>query len=70
MLPIGGMLTAIFVLKKWGVNRFIEELKQGMDKSPISKELITVLLGIATTIVGFIIFSEVLDVLFGIKLIQ
>ena len=70
MLPIGGMLTAIFVLKKWGVNRFMEELKQGMDKSPISKELITVLLGIATTIVGFIIFSEVLDVLFGIKLIQ
>lgn len=70
MLPIGGMLTAIFVLKKWGVNRFMEELKQGIDKLPISKELISVLLGIAATIVGFIILGEVLDVLFGIKLIQ
>ena len=70
MLPIGGMLTAIFVLKKWGVDHFIEELKTGMDKSIISKEIIIVLLGIAATVVGFIIINEVLDIAFGIKLIQ
>ncbi len=70
MLPIGGMLTAIFVLKKWGVDHFIEELKTGMDKSIISKEIIIVLLGIAATVVGFIILNEVIDVIFGIKLIQ
>ena len=70
MLPIGGMLTAIFVLKKWGVDHFIEELKTGMKKSIISKEIIIVLLGIAATIVGFIIINEVLDIAFGIKLIQ
>ena len=70
MLPIGGMLTAIFVLKKWGVEHFIEELKTGMDKSIISKEIIIVLLGIAATVVGFIIINEVLDIAFGIKLIQ
>jgi NSS family neurotransmitter:Na+ symporter len=70
MLPIGGMFTAIFVLKKWGVNNFMDELKRGVDKSPISKELLTVLLGIAATVVGFIILGEVLDVFFGIKLIQ
>ncbi len=70
MLPIGGMLTAIFVLKKWGVNRFMEELKQGMDKIALSKEMITVIFGIAATVVGFIILNEVIDVIFGIKLIQ
>ena len=70
MLPIGGMLTAIFVLKKWGVDHFIEELKTGMEKSIISKEIIIVLLGIAATVVGFIIINEVLDIAFGIKLIQ
>ena len=70
MLPIGGMLTAIFVLKKWGVDHFIEELKTGMDKSIISKEIIIVLLGIAAMVVGFIIINEVLDIAFGIKLIQ
>jgi len=70
MLPIGGMLTAIFVLKKWGVNKFMSEFNQGRDKSLLSKEIITVLFGIAATIVGFIILTEVLEVLFGINLIQ
>ncbi|SVA86292.1 uncharacterized protein METZ01_LOCUS139146, partial [marine metagenome] len=30
MLPIGGMLTAIFILKRWGVNQFMDEFKNGM----------------------------------------
>jgi NSS family neurotransmitter:Na+ symporter len=70
MLPIGGLLTALFILKKWGVNKFMDELKQGMDKSYMSKELLTVLFGIAATVVGFIIISEILEVVFGITLIQ
>ena len=70
MLPIGGMLTAIFILKKWGVNQFMDELKSGMNKMTISKNLITILLGIAASIVGFIILIEIFDVLFGIKFIQ
>ena len=70
MLPIGGMLTAIFILKKWGVNQFMDELKSGMNKMTISKNLITILLGISASIVGFIILIEIFDVLFGIKLIQ
>ena len=69
MLPIGGMLTAIFVLKKWGINKFMEEFKLGSENSILSKEIITVLLGIAATVVGFIILNELLDVLFGIQLI-
>ena len=70
MLPIGGLLTALFILKKWGVNNFMDELKKGMDKSYMSKELLTVLFGIAATVVGFIIISEILEVVFGITLIQ
>ena len=30
MLPIGGMLTALFILKKWGINEFSSELMVGM----------------------------------------
>ncbi|MBQ33857.1 MAG: sodium-dependent transporter [Candidatus Marinimicrobia bacterium] len=70
MLPIGGMLTAIFIIYKWGVNQFMDEFKSGMNKMIISKNLITILLGIAASIVGFIILIEIFDVLFGIKLIQ
>jgi len=41
----------------------------GSENSILSKEIITVLLGIAATVVGFIILNEILDVLFGLKLI-
>ena len=57
-------------MKKWGVDKFIAELKHGMEKTTMSKEMITVVFGIAATIVGFIILNEVIDVVFGIKLIQ
>ena len=50
--------------------KFIDEFKSGMNKMTISKNLITILLGIAASIVGFIILIEIFDVLFGIKLIQ
>lgn len=70
MLPIGGMLMAIFILSKWGVSNFIFELKQGMNDFKISPRLVTVVLFIAASVVGFIILNEVLDVTLGIKLIE
>ena len=78
MLPIGGMLTAIFVLKKWRVPNFFNELKNGLKIINLSEGtvkvlfevLILFLLSIAAAVVGFIILVEILDVLFGIKLIQ
>jgi len=78
MLPIGGMLTAIFVLKKWRVPNFFNELKNGLKIINLSEGtvkvlfevLILFLLSIAAAVVGFIILGEILDVLFGIKLIQ
>jgi len=59
MLPIGGMFTAIFILKKWGLSNYMSELKIGMDKMELSPLLVRSLLTIASTIVAFIIFNEI-----------
>jgi len=39
MLPIGGMLTAIFILDKWGIKEYMYELRQGMN-TPSNEKLI------------------------------
>ena len=59
MLPIGGMLTAIFILKKWGLTNYMSELKIGMDKMDLSSILVRILLTISASIVAFIIFNEI-----------
>ena len=59
MLPIGGMLTAIFILKKWGIGEYMKELRTGMGDSDISENVVKVFLIIAATVVAFIIFNEV-----------
>ena len=59
MLPIGGMFTAIFILRKWGLSNYMSELKIGMDKMELSPLLVRSLLTIASTIVAFIIFNEI-----------
>ena len=69
MLPIGGMFTAIFILKKWGIPNFIDELKNGMDNFNIPPWLIRTLLTIGATVVAFIIFNEVYAEIFGKALI-
>jgi SNF family Na+-dependent transporter len=59
MLPIGGMLTAIFILRKWGLSNYMSELKIGMGKIDLSPLLVKTLLTIAAAIVAFIIFNEI-----------
>ena len=59
MLPIGGMLTAIFILKKWGIGEYMKELRTGLGDSDISENVVKVFLIIAATVVAFIIFNEV-----------
>ena len=59
MLPIGGMLTAIFILKKWGIGEYMKELRTGMGDSDISENVVKIFLIIAATVVAFIIFNEV-----------
>ena len=69
MLPIGGMLTAIFILKKWGISEYMKELKTGMGDSDISESLVKIFLTISATIVAFIIFNEIYAEIFGKALI-
>ena len=69
MLPIGGMLTAIFILRKWGIPNYMAELKSGMGDTNISSRLVQVVLTIAAAVVAFIIFNEVYAEIFGKALI-
>tara|TARA_Y100000034_G_scaffold34421_2_gene42241 strand:- start:85 stop:1461 length:1377 start_codon:yes stop_codon:yes gene_type:complete len=69
MLPIGGMLTAVFILKKWGIEDYMKELRTGMGDTNISKRLVRKLLTISALIVAFIIFNEVYAEIFGKSLI-
>jgi NSS family neurotransmitter:Na+ symporter len=69
MLPIGGMLTAIFVLKKWGIANYLVELKEGMEGMDLSPQLVKTFLTIAAAVVAFIIFNEVYAEIFGKALI-
>jgi len=69
MLPIGGMLTAIFILNKWGLKEYMKELRQGMDNMSLSENLIKIFLIIAATIVAFIIFNEIYFTIVGKALI-
>ena len=69
MLPLGGMFTAVFVLKKWGIPSFIEELTSGMENSNLSSSLIRGLLTIGAGVVAFIIFNEIYSKIVGVALI-
>tara|TARA_Y100000741_G_scaffold33785_1_gene23926 strand:- start:19027 stop:20574 length:1548 start_codon:yes stop_codon:yes gene_type:complete len=55
MLPIGGMLTAIFILDKWGIKEYMYELRQGMNipsnERLIKKDTITSFLLLILTLV-------------------
>jgi len=59
MLPIGGMLTAIFILKKWGISEYMIDLKTGMEGMNLSSSLVKTFLIISALVVAFIIFNEV-----------
>ena len=69
MLPIGGMLMAIFIIKRWSVDEFVKELHTGMNSTKISSQLVTILLSIGALVVGFIILNEIFDKLLGFPII-
>ena len=69
MLPIGGMLMAIFIIKRWTVDEFVKELHTGMNSTKISSQLVTILLSIGASIIGFIILNEIFDKLLGFPII-
>jgi len=65
MLPIGGMLTALFVFLKWGVDDFIIELVTGMENKNIDPFIVKVLFIISASVVGFIISNEIIAIITG-----
>ena len=69
MLPLGGMLTAIFILVRWKVPNFLEEFYLGMTNRIFSISIIKTFLTIASLVVGFIILNEIFGILFGAPLI-
>jgi NSS family neurotransmitter:Na+ symporter len=72
MLPIGGALTAIFILYKWGVDAFLDEIKIGMESIKIDwesvKTISNALFIVSALIVCLIILNEVSDLVLGISL--
>ena len=69
MLPIGGMLTAIFILHKWGLKEYMVELRAGMDNISLPDNLVKIFLIIAAAVVAFIIFNEIYFTIAGKALI-
>ncbi len=59
MLPIGGFLTAVFVVMRWGVPQFIEELKAGISWFRVPVPVVTAFFVVAGLVVAYILLSEV-----------
>ena len=64
MLPLGGMLTAIFVLVRWGIVRFMDEIKAGAAWFQLHRWAVTTIFTIAGSVVAYIFVRE-LVALFG-----
>ena len=58
MLPIGGMLTAIFVIRKLGIKNYMSELAVGSNNNNLNPTIIKAFLVVAAAVVAFIIFNE------------
>ncbi len=69
MLPIGGMLTGIFILAKWGLPSFLEELARGLRREIVSVRLGKTMFGIAALVVFLIIVNEIFKTITGHPLV-
>ncbi len=69
MLPIGGALTALFILSKWSVKTFLVELLIGVKELKFERSLLNsilqILLIVSSLVVGLIIINELFDLLFN-----
>ncbi len=65
MLPIGGFLTAVFVLTRWGVPEFLKELQTGAAGMKIPLIPAIAVFGFAGLVVAYILLYEVFKVMFG-----
>ena len=65
MLPIGGMLTGVFVLYRWGILNFIAEMAVGMDNQNVNPVFVRILFAVSATVVGFILLNEIIASITG-----
>lgn len=64
MLPIGGFLTAVFVLARWGVPEFLRELQTGAAHMKIPLLPAKAVFGFAGLVVAYILLDEIIDAIF------
>ena len=69
MLPIGGMLTGVFVLMRWGIPNFISEMVIGMDNQNVNAVFVRILFVVSATVVGFILLNEIIASITGTPII-
>jgi NSS family neurotransmitter:Na+ symporter len=69
MLPIGGMLTAVFVLYRWGIPNFVAEMVVGLDNQNVNPVFVRILFAISATVVGFILLNEIIASITGTPII-
>lgn len=69
MLPFGGMMTAIFILTRWGVPSFLSEFRGSEYERGNDKMIVTVLCVIAASVAGFILLNELIETITGSAII-
>ena len=69
MLPIGGMLTGVFVLVRWGIPNFISEMVVGMKNPKVNATFVRILFLVSATVVGFILINEIIATITGTPII-
>tara|TARA_B100000003_G_C10720936_1_gene286946 strand:- start:107 stop:400 length:294 start_codon:yes stop_codon:yes gene_type:complete len=80
MLPIGGMLTGIFVLYQWGIPELINELRIGMKNDNFNEStsiisginigtVLKILFIISASVIGFILINEIIANITGSPII-
>ena len=65
MLLLGVMLTAIFILSKWGVTSFVSELGKITSDKKKDEFLVKALCIIAATVAGLILLNELKETITG-----
>ena len=69
MLPFGGMMTAIFILVRWGVPSFLSEFGGNSMETENNRSIVTVLCVIAAGVAGFILLNELIETITGSAII-
>jgi len=69
MLPIGGLLTAIFIVYRWGLPKFLDEIMEGRTGNRPSTMVVKVIFIIAAVVVFYIIANEIVQVISGSPII-